>query len=502
MIGKSALAYIPVNLANIITSFGTIVVLTRLFSGAEFGIYATAMITLQFVHMGFLTWIEAAMARFQARAERNDDISSHLKTLFIAALFTAAVGFCLIMGVLIALPLPQMVKTVLMFAIGSTCLQVFFNLGMEAHKAAHRIRRYSVIYTSQSILSFSLGIFLILATPLRVEAPFIGIVVATSLCLMIDLPFMIKRMKGGTFQKEKLSTYFKYGAPICFSLLLTYTLNSADMYLILGFMGTESAGQYNAGYNLANRSLEIVFVWLAMAVTPIAVTAMEKVGVEESKEVLKNYGAALLWITLPAATGIALVAENAGFILGESVREEAVKIMPLIAFAGVFNGLITYYAQRAFMLSGRTGMFVWCMVPPVILNIGLNLIWIPKFGLMGAVYATVLSYVLGLIISIWVGRKHYPLPIPVKATAQIIVSCMAMASAVHLLPIPSEWPDVIALLVKAALGGVVYLTVSLAINAANCRGLIFEILNKLKRSKDESPNDTTLDGLEKAEIAL
>lgn len=483
MIGKSALAYVPVNLANILTSFGTIVVLTRLFTGAEFGLYALAMITLQFVHMGFLTWTEASMARFQARAEKNDDVNSHLRTIFTAAFITSAIGFCVIMAVLFLLPLSQMVKTVLMFAVGSTCLQVFFNLGMEAHKASHRIRRYSTIYTSQSLLSFSLGIFLILATPLRVEAPFIGIVVATFLCLLIDLPYMLKQMKGGRYQPEKLKTYFKYGAPICFSLLLTYTLNSADMYLIAGFMGTESAGQYNAGYNLANRSLEIVFVWLAMAVTPIAVTAMEKTGIEESRNVLKNYGAALLWITLPAATGIALVAPYAGFILGESVREEAVKIMPLIAFAGVFNGLITYYAQRAFMLSGRTGMFVWCMIVPVIINIALNFVWIPKFGLMGAVYATLLSYILGFLISVWVGRKYYPLPLPVKASLQIILSCAVMAAFVHMTPVPDAWPDVIKLLIKAFIGGMLYLAISFMTNAADCRGLMFDIAGKIKPTR-------------------
>jgi len=54
--GKSALAYLPVNLANIVASFGTIMILTRLLSGAEFGLYALAVITVEFpygqFHMG------------------------------------------------------------------------------------------------------------------------------------------------------------------------------------------------------------------------------------------------------------------------------------------------------------------------------------------------------------------------------------------------------------------------------------------------------------------
>ena len=40
------MAYLPVNLANVVVSFGMIVVLTRLLSPEEFGRYAIAMITL------------------------------------------------------------------------------------------------------------------------------------------------------------------------------------------------------------------------------------------------------------------------------------------------------------------------------------------------------------------------------------------------------------------------------------------------------------------------
>lgn len=481
MIGRSMLAYIPVNLANIFVSFGTIVILTRLLGSAEFGRYALAVITLQFVHMGTFTWLEAAMARYQARAERQEDVHSHLKTIYAyAALFSLA-GYCLFMAALWALPINPQMKTVLIFALTSTCLTLFFNLGMEAHKASHRIGRYSAIYTAQVFLSFTIGVILIVATPLREVAPFIGILVATVVVLLIDLPFMLRRMKGGEVQKTKAVTYFKYGMPICISLLLTYALSSGDMFIITALMGESAAGQYNAGYNLANRSLDVLFVWIAMAVTPIAVTALEKEGLERSKEILRSYGALLLWLSMPAATGIALVAEPAGFILGESVRSEAVTIMPLIAFAGVLNGMISYYAQRAFMLSGHTQMFVWAMVPPVILNIGLNFLLIPTYQLMGAVYATVASYALGLIIALIVGRRYYPLPIPVRAFFEISFACLIMAGVVMAVPLPVTMPDALIVVIKAFVGVLVYGIICFGINAANCRILAADILAKFRK---------------------
>lgn len=483
MMGRSMLAYIPVNLANMIVSFGTIVVLTRLFDSAEFGRYAIAMITLQFVHMGLFTWLEASMVRFQARAEREGDMSSHLKTVYTYAAGSAALGWLVIMAVLWLLPIGMDMKTVIGFALTSTCLSLMANLGLEAHKADHRITRYSALYTTQMLASFSIGILLILATPLREVAPFIGIGIATLFVLMIDFPFMLKRMKGGQVQTKKVQTYFKYGMPICISLFLTYTLSSGDMFLINALMGESAAGQYNAGYNLANRSLDVLFVWISMAITPIMITAIEQEGVEPSKKILRDYGAMLLWLAMPAATGIALVAEPAGFVLGESVRDEAVKIMPLIAFAGVLNGMISYYAHRAFMLSGQTHMFVWAMVPPVILNIGLNIWLIPIMGLMGAVYATVAAYMLGLIMAVVVARRYYPLPLPVRAFFEIAFACAVMAGVVTALPIGDALPDFIEVIIKAIVGVFVYGALCFGINAANCREIIMSIAARFKRTQ-------------------
>lgn len=484
MIGRSMLAYIPVNLANLLVSFGTIVVLTRLLNSEEFGRYALAVVSMHFTHMAIFTWLEAAMARFQARAEKENDVNSHLRTIYSYAAVTAVIGISLIMGVLWILPLDPTMKIILVAAMTTATVQIFMNLGMEAHKAAHRIKRYSVIYSSQTIFSFSLGILLILLTPLKEVAPFLGIIIGLLIALIFDLPFMFKKMKGGEVQHKKLKRYFNYGMPICISLLLAYALNSADMYIIAGLMGESSAGQYNAGYNLSNRTIEMIFVWVSMAVTPIAVTMLEQEGLEKSRIVMRDYGATLLWITMPAATGITLVSNELGFVLGESVRKGAVSIMPLIAFAGVLNGLISYYAQRSFMLSGKTSMFMWAMVPPVVLNIALNFWLIPKLGLMGAVYATLISYTLGFVLAMIVGRRYYPLPFPIIGFLKIALCCSAMAIVVRAINIPSSTPDFVALVIKAGIGALTYMLTSLTINAADCRTYVRKILQDRRlRSK-------------------
>ncbi len=298
---------------------------------------------------------------------------------------------------------------------------------------------------------------------------------------MVDLPFMLKRMAGGAVNKVRVKQYFAYGMPICFALMMSYILSQGDLFFIKYFMDDLAVGQYNAGYNLANRSLDVLFIWIAMAITPIAITSLEQDGLETTKKVLKNYGEILLLVILPAATGIALVAEPAGFILGESVRAEAVKIMPWIAFVGVMNGFIAYYAQRAFMLSRKTGLLAMTMIPPVIVNVILNIWLIPLYGLSGAVWATLAAYGVGLVLSFVVARRSFPLPLPVKALVQSAFACVVMAGAGLVLPdAVDQLADVLELLVKASVGAVVYASVVMSLNTANCRTLARDVLDKIK----------------------
>ena len=472
-VGRSILAYLPVNLATVIVAFGGLAVLTRILEPVEYGRYALAMVTMLFMHMALFTWLEACIARFQARAERDGDEATYLKTIYTYAALIGVFGVALFSAAVWWLPIDVALRNVLIAAIVTTGMQLSLNLGFEAHKAAHRIRRYSSVYASHQLLSFLLGILVIMLTPVREMGMFIGIGISVLVMGMIDLPFMMKKLRGGRVESARLKTYFSYGAPISISLVLAYALNSADMYLITAFMGEASAGTYSAGYNLANRGMEVLFIWIGMALTPIAVTAMEQDGQDASVDVMRDYGGLLLWIVVPAAVGLAMVAEPLGFILGEGVRDGAVQVIPFIAFSGLLNGLMTYYVHRAYMLSGETGTYAWLLVAPVALNIVMNLWLIPVHGLMGAVWATIISYALGLVLSFAVARRHYPLPLPLTALAQILMACALMVGVLLALPESVDaLPDAAELAVKAIVGGVVYVFVCFATDTAGCRGFV------------------------------
>ena len=159
-----------------------------------------------------------------------------------------------------------------------------------------------------------------------------------------------------------------------------------------------AVGAYHASYSLANRTLDVMFIWLGAAGAPAMVMALERGGREALRRSALEQASTLVLITLPAAVGLALVARPmAELMIGEDLRAAAVIVTPWIALSAFLSGMIAYYFGFGFTLGKRTELLLLTTAVPAVANIGLNLVLIPRFGLIGAAWATAASFAIGLV---------------------------------------------------------------------------------------------------------
>lgn len=71
MLGRYLLGYLPVQVAQALVGFGSVAVFTRLLPADDYGRYALVIAAMSLTHILVFTWLEAAVARFHARAERR-----------------------------------------------------------------------------------------------------------------------------------------------------------------------------------------------------------------------------------------------------------------------------------------------------------------------------------------------------------------------------------------------------------------------------------------------
>ncbi len=473
MLARRLLGFLPASLVSGLTSFAAVFLYTRLMTPAEYGQYALALTALGVVYTLCVTWAEAAAYRFAAEAEARGDMASHIRT----SLGLLAGSAALIVGVIaLALPFADDGRMPLVFAVMAVAAAMpLVNTAQELNKAAGRSTRYAAIKIVQDVGGFVFGALLAWRGGLGAAAPLVGLACVLAGLALREGVALWRQSRGGAFEPQRIRRYTAYGLPIAFALVLNIALDTGDRVLIAAFLGPEAVGVYAAGYGVIDKTIGLICAWAAMAGAPMMMAAWEagdRLGLTRASAGLAR---TLMLAGMPAAVGLALVARPlAEVMIGEAMRAEAARIMPWIALAGLMNGLVLYFFSEAFQLSRRTGLRALLMLGPALFNIVLNAVLLPRLGLMGAVYATLASYALALVLLAGVGRRHVRLAWPWTDTLKIAAACLVMAGLVRALPI---WGGLAELMLKAGAGATTYATALVLLDVGGARA---RLANRLR----------------------
>ncbi len=478
MFRRGLLGYLPANVVQGAAGLLAIVLFTRVLSPAEYGIYALAFTATSLIHTLVFTWIEAAMARFYAREAGSAALADHFATLY-RCWFGAAGAFGIAATAAMIFWPPGPLKAALGIGVASILGRSLIKLIQERRRAAGEVRAFAVLDMIQSAGGLGIG-FVLIALGFHAAGAIAGSGIIALAALLWTLPSELSRARGGLFEAQRARAYAAYGVPIAASLVLAAALATTDRFLLALYLNDASVGVYHAGYSLASRGLDVIFIWLGMASGPALIMAFERGGMAAMKTGARQQAAFMVAVALPAAVGLALVARPlAEVVVGPALRPGAARVTPWIAASALFSGLTVYYLNLAFALARRTGQLLTVMAIPALANIALNLVLIPRFGLDGAMWATTASYGLGMVASFGLGRRALPLPIPVSALFAAGAASLVMALVVMSLPTPGGIEELVE---KSAAGAIVYGLMAVALDLGGLRRRLGGLLARRRES--------------------
>lgn len=476
MFWRGVIGYLPVNIVQGLVGLLTIVTFTRLLTPGQFGDYAIGFAVMSLVHTSVFTWNEAAMARYWPSEDLRDGGADHAAAIYRTWLILLAVVplACL---VALALPLNSGLKLAIVAGLVAVLPRTFAKLAQERRRAAGEVSGSAAIDLVQTLGGFMIGAGLVWAG-WGGAGPLAGFGFASLICAVWCFSSEIGKAKGGRFEAVRLKRHAQYGVPLALSLILSLILSSTDRFLLAAFLDEAAVGAYHAGYSLANRTLDVAFIWLGAAGGPALVMALERGGRGELFAAAREQASLMILLTVPAAVGLALVAAPLSHLMvGDGLADSAAQVTPWIALSGLLAGLTTYYFNQAFILSQRTSLLLAAMAVPVVANVILNVVLIPRFGLHGALWATLASYALGLLAAAILGRRSLPLPLPWLTLAQAVGAAALMALVVSRIPALGGLPELIA---KAAAGAAVYGLIVYLVDAGQFRSRAEAVLRTLR----------------------
>ena len=466
MFWRGVIGYLPVNIVQGVVGLLTIVVFTRVLSPADYGVYALAVSATSLVHTATFNWLECAMARYYAPEAEAGRLPDHFATIY-RSFALMAVGFPLVAGAIVWLiPMPPPLKIAVGAGLAAIIFRCLLKLAQERRRAAGDVGGAAVIDIVQTLGGFFIGAGLAIAG-FGGAGPMIGLGAAAMICLTWALPTELRKTKDGAFDRARMKLYAAYGLPVSMSLILALVLATTDRFLLAAYLNESSVGVYHAGYSLANRTLDVMFIWLGMAGGPAAIAAFERGGHAGLRDAAREQASFMLALTLPASVGLALVARPlADLMVGPGLRDGAAQVTPWIAASALLSGLTTYYFHTAFTLARRTKLLLIAMAVPALSNVVLNWLLIPRIGLGGALWATLISYALGMAASWALGRRALALPIPWATLARSGGATLAMALAVLCIPAFGGFWELAA---KAVAGAAVYGVLAFALDICGVR---------------------------------
>jgi len=182
-----------------------------------------------------------------------------------------------------------------------------------------------------------------------------------------------------------------YGLPLMVMESLGLVLRASDRYIIEAMLGTASLGQYSASYNLVSYLELIIIAGVMQPIRPMYTAMWESDGPDATARFLSSGFYLYLVLGLPLITIFSLAAPHLLAWLSSPEYEPGTIVIPFVAFSFYLEGAILFLAAGLY-LNKRTTPLMWWGVTATVLNIALNFYAVPRWGLLGAAFVTVVSY--------------------------------------------------------------------------------------------------------------
>lgn len=462
MLIRHSLAYLVARGLPGLANLAALMLYTRFLSADDYGSYALVIAGISATNVIVFQWQRVVVARWLPVRETNPAqfLSEALGMFCLLAVIAATAGL------LLALFWPDPVwQRLLAFAVPLLVAWNWLELNLVLAAAQLAPARYGRLSTARSLLALGLGGTLAWMG-IGAYAPLLGLLAG---CVFAVPLFGLAVWRGARIRWPEagaLRGQLRFGLPLIATFGLDWVVASSDRLLIGWLMGVDAAGLYAVGYDLAQQSLGTVLAVVQVAAYPLVVRALENSGHGAAQARLRQNGELIVALAFGGAAALfTFTTEIAAVVVGETFRADTIELLPWIALAAALGGVKGYHFDLAFHLGRRSEALVLTSAATAAANIGLNLILIPKFGLLGAAWAAVLTFLLGLLLSGLLGRRVFPMPsaLPILLRAGGVALAVALGGLMGKLGGgPREWQLLCGSFGSAVAGALVAYAIDLA----------------------------------------
>lgn len=452
------LKYSPSSIVPSIIGFLTLPFLTNFFPPREYGNYVLVMSTVNFLGTIINSMWGPAIVRFFVVFKEEDRLKQYYDTIiggYLISLLLITIAFIGILE-LFKTDLDPFLYRLMIFGIFFLISTSYYSITRRLLNAKEKSGLYSIFTVITSILSFLLGISVVIFFKTDIS----GFILGNIMAYIILFPFMYYTsfegvFFGKNFQKSTFFNFMDFGFPLLISGFSAWILSISDRYILNFFKGSLEVGIYSASYTLSEYAITIIWTLFITASYPLVVKMWETKGHDDTQKYITHLTRYFILIAFPAALGLSILSKSAITIVTSPSYYEGYIIVPLISFGAFLLGL-QWFAQLGIVLNNKTTETAKMVFIAGISNIILNFILIPELGYFGAAISTLIAYMILLVLCVKISNAYLKWILPLDSFVKIIFASLAMGIIVYLTSNLLEI-NIINLLIEVLMGTVVYL---------------------------------------------
>jgi O-antigen/teichoic acid export membrane protein len=381
---------------------------TRYLSPSDYGKVETLIALTTVIGIALRMGIHSAFFRFYFDSKDAADRRRVVRTSFWFTMAMATAG--LIGGLLLAAPLSDALfgssedsELVMAAFVG-----LWAGMNYEQLTSLFRVEERSVAFVSASLANILLTIGSTLLLVVVLDQGPIGVIVGNFTGTLIVYAVLLgyrREQLGLEFDRGLLREMNHFGIPLVPTALFLWVTNFSDRLFLVRLADTTEVGLYSVGVRIAS-ALVLLLTAFRLAWPAFAYS------IDDDHEAKRTYAFVLTYLvalTTWVATGLALLSPWIVDWIAAPAFAESSRVVGPLAFSTV--AFAAYIVVAIGVGRSKRTQFNWIVTgAAALVNIALNLLLIPSYGMMGAAIATVAAYSTMFAGMVWWSQRIYPVP--------------------------------------------------------------------------------------------
>lgn len=424
--------------AHILAKFiglGLFVCLARYLGAVNLGKYSFAVaFTGMFVVLADLG-VNTLIVREVAR--HREEATKYLNNIIVLKVILLPLVYLLIFIVVNIVPIPVITRR-LVYLIGLYLLfTALAETGYSFFRAYEKMEYEAFTMVFCRLVALSLVVLVLIKGYGIIEVGWAFLAVGILNILIVSY-LLIRRIGKPTLKIDFgfISTLIKVAVPLGV-ISFVYTIYfHVDSVMLEVMKGEAVVGWYNAAYRLME-SLNFIPAMLAAALFPV----FSRYYPDASKSLINISEKAikfLIIVILPICFGTTFLARKLIFMIYTPDFKNSILALQILIWVLVLISL-NYIVGSLLVAMNRQATMMYIVVGALVLNVGLNLLLIPRFSLVGSAVATVISEIAVVGLAFYFITQYLARLRIFDQVGKPLMGCLLMCGFIYFVPNLSIW---------------------------------------------------------------